>query len=126
MKTSKRTRRSRTTQERGSGLAEATGYLRRPHHPDDPMWVIGCIDAYGAITARHAASKGRVMHSPDESRGKRWRWNIWGQEYTATRNGRLDDLNDEELAAVTDWLERKGYKAKADNDRISDPAHKTP
>lgn len=74
------------------------------------MWVIGCIDSHGAITARHAAGNGRLMHAPEESRGKRWRWNIWGQEYQATRNGRLDEMTDDELAAVTDWLERKGYK----------------
>lgn len=97
-----------------SPLVPVSCYLRRPHHVDDPMWVIGCIDAYGAITARHANSRGRVMHGQDESRGKRWRWNIWGQEFTATRNGRLDEMNDEELAAVTEWLERHGYK-KADN-----------
>lgn len=77
------------------------------------MWVIGCIDSNGAITARHAAGHQSIMHSPAESRGKRWRWNIWGQEYQATRNGRLDELTDDELAAVTDWLERKGYKSES-------------
>lgn len=87
-------------------------FLRKPHHPDDPMWVIGCIDSYGAITARHAAGHQQVMHSSAESRGKRWRWNIWGQEFVATRNGRLDEMNDEELTAVTDWLERRGYKTQ--------------
>lgn len=82
------------------------------------MWVIGCIDAYGAITARHANHKQSIMHSGAEARGKRWRWNIWGQEYTATRYGRLDELTDEELAAVTDWLERHGYKkVEAHNDQ---------
>jgi len=77
------------------------------------MWVIGCIDSNGAITARHAGGGQNLMHTPSESRGKRWRWNIWGQEYQATRNGRLDELTDDELAAVTDWLERKGYKRES-------------
>ena len=88
-------------------------YVRRVYHPNDPMWVIGCIDSHGAITARHAGGGKDLMHTPSESRGKRWRWNIWGQEYHASRAGRLDELTDYELAAVTEWLERKGYKRES-------------
>lgn len=83
---------------------------RGQYHPDDPMWVIGCIDSYGAITARAARGRDNIMHTPNESKGKRWRWCIWSQEYHATRNPTLDDLSEEELFAVSDWLERNGYK----------------
>lgn len=83
---------------------------RGEYHPDDPMWVIGCIEHNGAITARIVNGRGRVMHGPEESKGKRWRWNIWGQEYTATRNPSNDRLSEEELAIVDNWLEEKGLK----------------
>ena len=75
---------------------------------NDPMWVIGCIDSYGAIIARHAHGGQNYMHTLAESKGKRWRWNIWGQEYHQTAT--LDRLTDEEYIAVDTWLERKGYK----------------
>lgn len=75
------------------------------------MWVIGCIDSYGAITARHAKATQNQMHTLEESRGKRWRWSIWGQEYHCT--GGLAELTTEEIDAVTDWLERKGYKGNS-------------
>lgn len=87
-------------------------HYESPHDPDDPMWVIGCIDSYGAIHARVANSRGSLMHTPEESKGRRWRWNIWGQEFVATRNPANDRLSKEELFAVNDWLERKGYKPK--------------
>ena len=85
-------------------------YWKSPHEVDDPMWVIGSIDHAGAIHARHAGSNGRVMHGPAESIGKRWRWNIWAQEYVATRNASHERLSPEEYDIVNDWLERKGYK----------------
>ncbi len=85
-------------------------FVKKYYDPDDPMWVIGCIDSYGAITARHAKSTGLIMHNDGELRGKRWRWNIWGQEHHSTRNPTLDRLSEEEVFAVNDWLERKGYK----------------
>jgi hypothetical protein len=75
---------------------------------DDPMWVIGCIDSYGAIVGRAATSVENIMHGAAESKGKRWRWNIWGQDWCDTRNH--DQLTDEEFLLVVDWLERKGYK----------------
>lgn len=52
------------------------------------------------------------MHGPEESKGRRWRWNIWGQEFVATRNPANDQLSKEEYFTVCDWLERKGYKRK--------------
>lgn len=82
----------------------------RPHRPDDPMWVIGCIDSYGAIHSRLARSTASLMHGPNESKGKRWRWNIWGQEFVATRNPTHDQLTKEEYFDVCDWLERHEYK----------------
>lgn len=84
------------------------------YHPDDPMWVVGCIDSHGAIIARCVAGHQSVTHTPAESKGKRWRWNIWGQEYHCTRNPTLDRLSEEEYFQVTDWLERKGYKKPKD------------
>lgn len=86
--------------------------MKRPkfHDPDDPMWVVGSIDSYGAIHARVAKSGGSVMHTKAESNGKRWRWNIWGQEFHATRAPTLDKLSDEEWTTVEDWLLRKGLK----------------
>lgn len=50
------------------------------------------------------------MHRPSDSIGKRWRWNIWAQEFLATRNPAHDKLNDEEWNLVTDFLTRKGYR----------------
>ena len=99
--------------KRRSRLGPARGYVRRFYQPTDPMWVIGCIDSNGSITARHAEGGKNTMHTVNESRGKRWRWSIWGQEYQSTLRGRLDELTDDELAAVTDWLERKGYKSES-------------
>lgn len=85
-------------------------YYNKPHAVDDPMWVIGCIDSNGSIVARHAASNGRVMHGPDELKGRRWRFNIWAQDFYATRVPTLDVLSPEEWATVNDWLIKKGYK----------------
>jgi hypothetical protein len=67
------------------------------------------------------------MHGEGESRGRRWRWNIWGQEFHATKLGRLDEMTNDELLAVTDWLERHGYK-KADNgpDQLSGDSNQKP
>lgn len=79
-------------------------YLRTPHDIDDPMWVIGCIDSNGAIRARHANFKGNIMHGSDESCGKRWRWNIWGQDFHATRLRQLNELTAEESFLIIDWL----------------------
>lgn len=79
------------------------------------MWVIGCIDANGAITA--SPSKEGRAHRPDESKGKRWRWCVWSQEMTwlpgrtveEVNNPRLRELSDEEHFMVCDWLIRHGY-----------------
>lgn len=91
---------------------------RRSKDPDEPMWVIGCIEHNGAITGRAAASGGRVMHSKEESKGKRWRWNIWSQDFHATLKMCFDPgsqvLTPEEFSLVEDWLERRGYKGTED------------
>ncbi len=84
--------------------------MRRLRHPDEPMWVIGCIDAYGAIRARVAAGHQNKLHGKEESVGKRWRWNIWGQEFYATREPLLNQLSDEEIVLVESWLEHHGHK----------------
>jgi hypothetical protein len=103
----------RDTKSRPAKVEKVKAYYEKPHEVDDPMWVIGSIDHAGAIHARHAGSNGRVMHGLDESKGKRWRWNIWAQEYVATRNASHERLSHEECTIVDDWLEKKGYK-KAD------------
>lgn len=84
--------------------------MRRFRNPDEPMWVVGCIDSYGEIRARVVKGGQSMTHTPSESKGKRWRWNIWGQEYHATRNPTLDRLSGEETGLVSDWLERHGHK----------------
>lgn len=61
-----------------------------------------------------------MTHLPSESKGRRWRWNIWGQEYHATRNPTLDRLSKEEMDLVSDWLVRHGHK----HDEIQ-PPHRT-
>lgn len=38
----------------------------------DKMWVIGCIDANGAIVARSMRDSG--THTAAESKGRRWRF----------------------------------------------------
>lgn len=78
------------------------------YQPNDPMWVVGCIDAYGAISARIVKQGDCVTHTPEESRGKRWRWNIWGQEFVAARNPAHERLSPEEVDLVMNWLTRKG------------------
>lgn len=91
---------------------------KRPgeYNPDDPMWVVGCIDSYGAITARIVSHGGSVTHTAEESRGRRWRWNIWGQDFVATRNPAHDRLSDNERVSVMDWLVRHGCVLKCDCD----------
>lgn len=84
--------------------------LKRTYDVNDPMWIVGCVDSYGAITARVVNSFGNLMHTKEESRGKRWRWNIWGQEFHCTRNPTLDRMTDEEYQIVSNWLEERGYK----------------
>lgn len=83
---------------------------RKIHAVDDPMWVVGCIDSYGAITARLVKGGQSITHTSVESAGRRWRWNIWGQEFHATRNPTLDRLSAEEFDLVTNWLEHRGHK----------------
>lgn len=89
---------------------------KRPgeYDADDPMYVVGCIDSNGAITARVVAGGGDVMHTKDESRGRRWRWNIWAQEFNATRNPTLDHLTTEEFEIVNNWLVEHGHKRPDD------------
>ena len=96
-------------------------YVKRPGQyvaGTDPMWVVGCITAHGAIIARIVKGPSCVTHTEAESKGKRWRWNIWGQEFHATRANNLDPLTDEELVLVHDWLKRNGCEP---DDLTTDP-----
>lgn len=76
------------------------------------MFVIGCIDSNGAITA-HAVREGRT-HSPEESRGARFRWCIWSQEFCDVFGGTAR-MTEEEFFAVKDWLIKHQF---ADPERI--------
>ena len=80
------------------------------------MSVVGCIDAHGAITAR--ACKEIGCHRPEESRGKRWRFLVWSQDFHALAPRTIEEdnnrrtmliLTEEEHFAVCDWLIRHGY-----------------
>lgn len=66
------------------------------------MWVIGCIDAHGAIFAT-PTKEGRA-HTAEESKGKRWRWCVWSQEFINIPCGAFHELTEEELFAVWNWL----------------------
>ena len=79
------------------------------------MSVAGCIDSNGRIEAKGFREIG--SHTPELSRGKKWRWLVWSQEFSllmpttcAEANDRTrHDLTDEEHFAVCDWLIRHGY-----------------
>lgn len=79
------------------------------------MWVLGCIDSNGAIVA-HATKEGRT-HTIEESKGKRFRWCIWTQDFNITFGGIKDALTPEEYFAVCDWLIKHKY---ADETILSD------
>lgn len=109
MKTSNNQKTEAKTARRSSGrLQRRIG--RIPKHEwneSKPMWVIGTIDSYGAITARASTSRtSSPMHGIGDGNGHRWRWNVWGQDFHAV-NG--NDINADECLLVKDWLERKGY-----------------
>lgn len=72
----------------------------------DIMWVIGCIDANGAITA-NPSREGRT-HRPEESKGKRWRWCVWSQEFCDVFMGG-QAFTDDEIFAVWEWLRKRDY-----------------
>ena len=88
------------------------------------MAVQGSIDSHGAIRAK--ASKEVEFHSLETSRGKRWRFTIWSQEfhYCAPRSLKEDQnrqalrLTEEEEFLVCDWLIKNGY---ADNRILPQP-----
>lgn len=75
--------------------------------PNDPTWVVGCIDSYGAITARicKPGPGNSIMHGVEESRGTRWRWNIQAQEFGFTLMN--EPLSDEQTQIVLNWLEHR-------------------
>lgn len=90
--------------------------VRHSWRDHDVMYVIGCIDANGAITA-NPSREGRT-HRPEESKGKRWRWCVWSQEMAwgipgrtleEINNPRMNELTDEESFAVWNWLRKRGY-----------------
>lgn len=70
------------------------------------MFVIGCIDSNGAITAN--PSRENRTHRPEESRGCRWRWNVHAQEFADVFAG-TGHLTNEELFAVREWLIARGF-----------------
>lgn len=68
-------------------------------------WIVGTIDAYGAIEAR--AVEMNVTHTFREQAGRPWRWNVHQQdwdEFTTLR------LTEDEMIAVENWLTKNGYK----------------
>ena len=69
-----------------------------------PLWVIGSIDSYDAIHARHCCRGENNLHSGDQARGHRWRWHIQKQKFVTT------SLPGDQMPIVVDWLERNGYK----------------
>ncbi len=80
------------------------------------MSVTGCIDSHGSIRAKE--SKKIESHSPELSKGKRWRWLIWPQEFQTLPPKTVAEMNDpqaffelsdEEYFLVKDWLMRHGY-----------------
>lgn len=79
------------------------------------MWIIGCIDSNGHITA-NPSKEGR-SHRKEESRGKRWRWCVWSQEMITLVGKTVDEINhpektqltEEEYFLVCDWLIRNKY-----------------
>ena len=79
------------------------------------MSVCGCIDSYGAITAR--ASDHISVHQKCEMSGKRWRWIIHEQQFHSlpprtideSNNRRSLQLNDEEYFLVCNWLIEHGF-----------------
>lgn len=81
--------------------------VRRSWRNHDKMWIIGCIDAHGAIVAR--AERDCGTHTAAESKGRRFRFCVWSQDFHATIGGVKDIFNDDEYLAVCDWLIRHGY-----------------
>jgi len=73
-----------------------------------PMWVIGTIDSNGAIRARASVGRNNPMHSAEDGPGRRWRWNVWGQDYHAVAGGH-DNIGPEAALIVDDWLRNHGY-----------------
>ena len=71
------------------------------------MSVVGCIDANGSIIAR--ACKEIGTHRPEEKKGKTWRWLVWSQEFIHVGPRPVDEMTDDEVRLVCDWLVRKGY-----------------
>lgn len=78
-------------------------------------YVMGCIDSYGEI--RGKATRQMECHPPELSKGKRWRFCIWSQEFSIIMPKTLEEYNDphskiltdEEAFLVWNWLMEKGY-----------------
>ena len=88
-------------------------------------WVNGCIDSNGAIHAN--ATIAIEAHKGDTLKGKRWRWNISSQDFSALAPRTVEEannrikllhLNEEEYFIVCDWLIRHSY---ASPDILPDP-----
>lgn len=69
------------------------------------MWVVGCIGHDGLIVAT-PLKEGRT-HTQEESRGTRWRWFVWEQDWKFLRANEF--LTHEEELQVLDWLIERGY-----------------
>lgn len=86
-------------------------------HPQN--WVNGSIDSYGNITA--TITKVIEMHDLENSKGKRWRFNIHTQDFCAIAPRTVEEannriklltLNDEEYFTVCDWLIKNKYASE--------------
>lgn len=82
--------------------------------PERPMWVIGYVDAYGAVHARQISMHDTVygcgsMHTNEERlSGRSFRWNVHEQEFGVVLTG-CDRLDDDDRFRVLDYLDSGGH-----------------
>lgn len=94
-----------STKQKQASSRSVRRIVRQSWRDHPMMWVIGCIDSHGAITAN--PSKAGRCHTEEECRGKRFRWCVWSQELCCVLGGY--DLTHEEEFAVWDWLRKRNY-----------------
>ena len=86
--------------------------MTRRRRTEGPMWVVGSIDAYGAIMGRVIPEGDAGLHTPEEKAGHSWRWCLWSQDWPDFLG--CHNLTREEIDLVEDWLERHGHKDYAE------------